>query len=179
MTADERDPAMPAPDNPAALAAAVSLLDDVARPAKVEDRAATIRITALRAYWVNPCVFVKIETNHGVSGWGDVKGVNPRVAKPLAESLFELLDGENPTRIEHLWQKVYRSHRYVRGGALMVHTLAGIDIALWDIAGKLWNTPVYRLLGGPTRDRIRVYHTPKAVKVPNPGYFEHSSGPAD
>ena len=112
--------------------------------------------------WVGPVVYVKIETNHGIIGWGEIKGVDPRVAKPLAESLFELLDGENPTRIEHLWQKIYRAHRDIRGGPFMVHTLAGIDMALWDITGKLWGVPVYRLLGGPCRDRIRVYHTPQA-----------------
>jgi galactonate dehydratase len=147
--------------------------------AQVGDRTSTIRITRMRATWVNPCVFLKIETNHGITGWGDLKGVDPRVAKPLAEALFELIDGENPTRIEHLWQKIYRAHRDIRGGPFMVHTLAAIDMALWDITGKLWNVPVYRLLGGPCRDRIRVYHTPQAVKVPNPGIFEHSSNPAD
>ena len=97
----------------------------------------------------------------------------------LVQSLFELIEGENPTRIEHLWQKLYRAHRDMRGGALMVHTIAAIDIALWDLAGKLWNVPVYRLLGGPTRDRIRVYHTPKAQKVPPHGIYEHSGTPAD
>ena len=61
----------------------------------------------------------------------------------------------------------------------MVHTLAAIDIALWDLTGKLWGVPVYRLLGGPTRDRIRVYHTDKAVKVPPHGVYEHSGVPAD
>jgi galactonate dehydratase len=61
----------------------------------------------------------------------------------------------------------------------MVHAIAAIDIALWDLAGKLWNVPVYRLLGGPTRDRIRVYHTPKAQKVPPHGIYEHSGTPAD
>lgn len=145
---------------------------------QVEDRSSNIRITGLRTYWVNPIVFVRIETNQGIVGWGDIKAVDPRAAKPLAESMLPLLEGENPTRIEYLWQKIYRAHRNLRGGALMVHTLAGIDMALWDIAGKLWNTPVYRLLGGPCRDRIRVYHTPKARKVPPLGNFEHSSTPA-
>ena len=83
----------------------------------------------------------------------------------LAQSLFELLDGENPTRIEYLWQKLYRAHRDMRGGPFMVHTISGIDMALWDITGKLWGVPVYRLLGGPCRDRIRIYPTPKAHKV--------------
>jgi galactonate dehydratase len=147
--------------------------------AQVADRASSIRITAMKTYWVGPIVYVKIETNHGVSGWGDLKGVDPRPARVLAQSLFELLEGENPTRIEHLWQKLYRAHRNMRGGAFMVHTIAAIDIALWDLAGKLWNVPVYRLLGGPTRDRIRVYHTPKALKVPPHGIYEHSGTPAD
>ena len=147
--------------------------------AQVEDRGAAIRITGLRTFWVNPNVFVRIETNRGVVGWGDIKGIDPRPAKVLAESLFELLDGENPTRIEHLWQKLFRAHRNIRGGALMVHTLAGLDMALWDITGKLWGVPVYRLLGGPTRDRIRVYHTPKAQKVPPHGIYDHSGTPAD
>ena len=105
---------------------------------------------SLTATPVGPKVFVKIETNHGVTGWGEIDRLEPQVAAPLAESLFELLDGENPTRIEHLWQKLYRSHRDMRGGPFMVHTIAGIDMALWDITGKLWGVPVYRLLGGPT-----------------------------
>ncbi|HVX10844.1 MAG TPA: mandelate racemase/muconate lactonizing enzyme family protein [Pirellulales bacterium] len=147
--------------------------------AQVADRGSSIRITGMKTFWVGPIVYLKIETNHGVSGWGDLKGVDPRPARVLAQSLFELLDGENPTRIEYLWQKLYRAHRDMRDGALMVHTIAAIDIALWDLAGKLWNVPVYRLLGGPTRDRIRVYHTAKAQKVPPHGIYEHSGTPAD
>lgn len=167
-----------------AVAGGVALLNETVSAAdnpaaNVADRASSIRITGLRARWVGPVVYVKIETNHGISGWGDLKGVDPRVSKPLVESLFELLDGENPTRIEHLWQKLFRSHRNIRGGAFMVHTLAAIDMALWDITGKLHGVPVYRLLGGPTRDRIRVYHTPKAQKVPPHGIYEHSGTPAD
>ena len=147
--------------------------------AQVADRASTIRISGMKAYWVNSHVFLRIETNLGVVGWGDVKGVDPRVAKPLAESLYELIDGENPTRIEHLWQKIYRSHRDMRGGPFMVHTLAAIDMALWDITGRLHGVPVYRLLGGPCRDRIRVYHTHRALKVAPPHTYEHASDPAD
>jgi galactonate dehydratase len=168
----------------AAAAAGMTFLDravgDDRNPAaQVTDRASSIRITGMKTYWVGPIVYLKIETNHGVSGWGDLKGVDPRPARVLAQSLFELLEGENPTRIEYLWQKLYRAHRDMRDGPLMVHTIAAIDIALWDLAGKLWNVPVYRLLGGPTRDRIRVYHTPKATKVPPHGIYEHSGTPAD
>jgi len=147
--------------------------------AQVADRFSSIRITGMKAFWVNSHVFLRIDTSHGISGWGDVKGVDPRVAKPLAESLYELIDGENPTRIEHLWQKVFRSHRDMRAGPFMVHTLAAIDMALWDITGRLWGVPVYRLLGGPCRDRIRVYHTSRAIKVGPPHTYEHASDPAD
>lgn len=167
-----------------ALAAGNALLQDAVGQdqnpaAQVIDQTSSLKITGLRTFWVNPCLFIKIETNQGIVGWGDIKAVDLRVAKVLVESLFELINGENPTRIEHLWQKVYRAHRNIRGGAFLIHTLAGIDMALWDITGKLWGVPVYRLLGGPCRDRIRVYHTPQARKVPPPGLFEHSGTPAD
>ena len=73
---------------------------------------------------MSPTVYVKIETNHGITGWGEINGLDPTGAEPLAESLFELIDGENPTRIEHLWQKIYRAHRDMRGGPFMVHTIS-------------------------------------------------------
>jgi galactonate dehydratase len=133
--------------------------------ASVADRTTTLRITKLTPTVVGPKVFVKIETNHGITGWGEIDQLEPQSAATLARSLFELLDGENPTRIEHLWQKLFRSHRDMRGGPFMVHTIAGIDMALWDIAGKMWGVPVYRLLGGPVRDKIRMYPSPKATKV--------------
>ena len=145
----------------------------------VADKTSAIRITGYKAWWINPVLFIRIDTNHGVSGWGEIKGTDIRVAITLLESLYELLKDENPTRIEHLWQKLYRAHRDIRGGPFMVHVISGIDIALWDLAGKLWGVPVYSLLGGPVRDRIRVYHTPKAQKVPPHGIYEHSGTPAD
>src|SRR5215211_7069150 len=103
-----------------AVAAGHALLSDA-----VADRYSSIKITKTRALSGRPAVYLRSETNHGIVGWGEVKGVDPRVAKPLAEALFELIDGENPTRIEHLWQKIYRAHRDIRGGPFMVHTIAG------------------------------------------------------
>jgi galactonate dehydratase len=151
-----------------ALAAGARLAEEVvgAGPGgAVEDKTSTLKITALKGFVVGPKAYLRLETNHKITGWGEVTGLDPRVSVALAESLFELLDGENPTRVEHLWQKVFRSHRDMRGGPFMVHTLSAIDMALWDITGKTWGVPVYRLLGGPTRQRVRMYPTPKAHKV--------------
>ncbi|MCE9533448.1 MAG: mandelate racemase/muconate lactonizing enzyme family protein [Planctomycetes bacterium] len=146
--------------------------------ANVADKASTIKIKSLQTFPAGPKVFIKIETNHGITGWGEIDQLEPVAATALVKSLFELIDGENPTRIEHLWQKVFRSHRDMRGGPFMVHTIAAIDMALWDIAGKLWNTPVYRLLGGPTRDKILCYPSAKATKV-GAGPAEFSGTPKD
>jgi galactonate dehydratase len=153
----------------AGAAAAVGIAAEVLAadaPGKAaEDKASGIRITALHASPVGPKAYVKIETNHKITGWGEMTGLDPKVACALTESFFELLDGENPTRVEHLWQKLYRAHRDMRGGPFMTHTISAIDMALWDITGKLHGVPVYRLLGGPTRDKIRMYPSPKATKV--------------
>jgi hypothetical protein len=147
--------------------------------AQVADTASSIRITGLKTHRVQSKVFVEILTNHKVTGWGEVSALVPAAAEELAKALFDLLNGENPTRIEFLWQKLYRAHRDIRGGPFMCHTLAGIDMALWDLTGKLWGVPVYRLLGGPCRDKVRVYPTAKAHKVPPHGIYEHSGKPAE
>ncbi|MSR52095.1 MAG: mandelate racemase/muconate lactonizing enzyme family protein [Gemmataceae bacterium] len=162
----------------AAMALAADAIAQNNPAANVADKASSIRIKALTTFRAGPKVFVKVETNLGVTGWGEIDQLEPNVAIALVKSLFEVLDGENPTRIEHLWQKLYRAHRDIRGGAFMVHTIAGIDMALWDIAGKLWGTPVYRLLGGPTRDKIRVYPSPKASK-PGAGPAEFCGTPKE
>lgn len=161
------------------LAAGAALLSATRSPAaEVADRTSSIKVSALKAHVVGAKAFFQIETNHGITGWGEVTGTEPKVACVLAESLFELLDGENPTRVEHLWQKLYRSHRDMRGGSIFVNTLSGIDMALWDITGKLWNVPLYRLLGGAVRDTIRLYPTPKATKVGTGGPHQFSGTPA-
>jgi galactonate dehydratase len=165
------------------VAGAVALADmaraaDEAVP-KAEDRVTGIKITAVHGIPVGPKAYVKVGTSHQVTGWGEVTGSEPKVASALAESLADLLLGENPTRVEHLWQKLYRSHRDMRGGPIMVHTISALDMALWDITGKLHGVPVYRLLGGPTRDRIRMYPTPKAQKTGTGGPHPFSGGMND
>lgn len=142
---------------------------------EVTDRGSRIRVTALRAIPVGAKGYVKIETNMGLTGWGEINNMQTRIACDLAESLGEMIIGENPTRIEHHWQRLFRAHRNLRGGGLMVHSISGIDMALWDIAGKLHGVPVYRLLGGPTRDKVWMYPSPKAVKI-SPGQGRDFAG---
>ncbi len=132
--------------------------------AAVADRSSKIALTKLTVTPAARKIFLKLETNLGVTGFGEVDQLDIMAGPALARSLWELYEGENPTRIEHLWQKAYRAHRDMRGGPFMCHTIAGFDMALWDIAGKLWGVPVYRLLGGPARDRVRVYPSAKATK---------------
>ncbi|HVC99173.1 MAG TPA: mandelate racemase/muconate lactonizing enzyme family protein [Pirellulales bacterium] len=159
---------------------AANLLAQENNPAaQVADRTSTIKITGVKTYPWRGRVFVKIETNHGIAGMSELAALEPTAAVALTKSLFQLLEGENPTRIEYLWQKLYRAHRDMRGGPFMVHTISALDVCLWDITGKLWGVPVYRLLGGPCRDRIRMYPTPKAHKAPPHGIYEHSASPPD
>ena len=164
-----------------ALAAGGVLLasSNQAAGAQVEDRGSTIRITQVRGMVAGAKAYVKIETNQNIVGWGEVTGLVPNVAVALLESFRELLIDENPTRVEHLWQKIFRSHRDMRGGPFMTHCLSAVDMALWDITGKKWGVPVYRLLGGPCRDRIRMYPSPVATKLGTGGPHPFSGNPDD
>ena len=100
---------------------------------------------------------VKITTDTGIVGWGEttLEG-KPKSTWAAVEELTEYFIGKDPLRIEHHWQHVYRS-AFFRGGNVLMSALSGIDQALWDIAGKYYDVPSYKLLGGAVRDRIRVY----------------------
>src|SRR5258706_4197690 len=100
---------------------------------------------------------VKITTDAGLIGWGEttLEG-KPRSTVAAVEELADYLIGKDPLRIEQHWQHIYRS-AFFRGGPVLMTALSGIDQALWDIAGKHYGVPVYQLLGGPVRDRMRVY----------------------
>jgi galactonate dehydratase len=100
---------------------------------------------------------VKITTDDGIVGWGEttLEGKS-RSTVAAVEELSDYLIGKDPLRIEHHWQHIYRS-AFFRGGPVLMSALSGIDQALWDIAGKHYGVPVWGLLGGAVRDRIRVY----------------------
>ena len=100
---------------------------------------------------------VKITTDNGLVGWGEttLEG-RPKSTVAAVEEIAEYLIGKDPLRIEHHWQHIYRS-AFFRGGVVRMTALSGLDQALWDIAGKHYGVPVYKLLGGEVRDRIRVY----------------------
>src|SRR4051812_42089303 len=100
---------------------------------------------------------VKVTTDDGTVGWGESTLENkPKSTMAATEELADYLIGKDPLRIEHHWQHIYRS-AFFRGGNVLMSALSGIDHALWDIAGKYYGVPVYQLLGGPTRERVRVY----------------------
>lgn len=117
-----------------------------------------MKITNVEAFPVPPrWAFCKVETDEGLTGWGECT-LEGHVATQVAAvgELARLLIGEDPCRIEHHWQVMYRCGFY-RGGPVLMSALSGVDMALWDIFGKSLGLPVHRLLGGPCRDKVRVY----------------------
>lgn len=117
-----------------------------------------MKITQLELFLVRPrWLFLKISTDEGISGWGEpiVEGHAAVVATAVQE-MSEILSGRDPELIEDLWQLLYRA-RFYRGGPVLLSAMAGINQALWDIKGKKLGQPVYKLLGGPVRNKVRVY----------------------
>ena len=104
-------------------------------------------------------IFVKITTDQpGLIGWGEATlEWHTRSVVGAIDDLAPLLIGEDPRRIEHLWQKMYRQHFWHGNGITRSTAISGIDIALWDIAGKTAGVPCHQLWGGPVRDWIRAY----------------------
>ena len=117
-----------------------------------------MKITGLKLYKVPPrWVFLEIETDEGISGWGEpvLEGRADTVMAAVRE-LESLLIGKDPGKINDLWSAMYRGGFY-RGGPILMSAIAGIDQALWDIKGKAVGRPVTELLGGTVRDRMKTY----------------------
>ncbi len=100
-------------------------------------------------------VFVKIETDEGLTGWGEATA-GPLAVATMVDEFGELLIGQDPHRIEQHWQTLYH-HFHVRGGVVQMSAISGIEIALWDIKGQALGVPVYELLGGKMREKIWCY----------------------
>jgi len=101
-----------------------------------------------------------VETDSGVFGWGEALGDKAHVVAEAVKSYAHHLEGEDPRKIVHHWQSMFRG-AFWRGGPTLCAAISGIEIALWDILGKSLGVPVYQLLGGPTRGRIRMYTRPR------------------
>src|SRR5256714_11226350 len=104
-------------------------------------------------------IFVKVHTDQpGLYGWGEATlERHTRGVVCAIEDIAQLLIGEDPTRIEHLWQMMYRQHFWHGNGIVRSTAISGIDIALWDILGKIHGVPCHKLWGGPVRDFVRLY----------------------
>jgi L-alanine-DL-glutamate epimerase-like enolase superfamily enzyme len=136
-----------------------------------------MKITDVRAHYLRlpdiqartdssqDALLVQIDTDAGITGWGEVDGC-PSVVKAIIEApmshtlvtgLKNLLMGENPLDTGRLWQKMHQGTLYYGREGAVIQAMAGIDLALWDIKGKALDQPVWQLLGGRHRDRLRVY----------------------
>ena len=117
-----------------------------------------MKITKLKLYKLPPrWLFLKIETDEGISGWGEpvVEGSADTVRMAVQE-FAQYLVGKDPMRIQDHWQAMYRT-RFYRGGPVLMSAISGIDQALWDIKGKYYGAPVFDLIGGACRDKLKVY----------------------
>lgn len=117
-----------------------------------------MKITNIRLFEAPPrWLFLAIDTDAGITGWGEpvIEGRAKTVAAAV-EELSDYLIGKNPLNINDLWQTLYRGGFY-RGGPILMSAISGIDQALWDIKGKEAGKPVYELLGGKCRDKMKTY----------------------
>jgi galactonate dehydratase len=128
---------------------------------RCDENGAPVKIARIETftYWIEWCnwLFVKITTDDGLHGWGEgsLHGSIPAVDAAIHE-LGDSLIGKDPSGVERHWQSLYHAWRW-RGGPILTTAIGAIDIALWDLEGKRLGVPVYRLLGGPYRDRLPVY----------------------
>ncbi|MCA9266712.1 MAG: galactonate dehydratase [Planctomycetales bacterium] len=143
----------------AAPTAALYLSDRGTAQAAIEPQD-NLKVTNIETFVLkNSWVFVKISTDAGIIGWGEMLKDDAKACAAGALEVADYLVGQDPRPVVKHWQAIHRGSFY-RGGPIKTAILSGIDQALWDIAGKCYGVPAYQLLGGPTRDRVRVYGRP-------------------
>tara|TARA_B100001964_G_scaffold215833_1_gene254513 strand:+ start:16018 stop:17193 length:1176 start_codon:yes stop_codon:yes gene_type:complete len=107
--------------------------------------------------------FVEVNTDEGITGWGEVTAQSPR-ALPICAGLrhvSDLIEGDDPRLIEMIWNKIFRAYTYMGSRGVTTNMISAIDIALWDIRGKVLGLPIAELFGGPVREGIPVYCHPQ------------------
>ncbi|MBQ3541688.1 MAG: galactonate dehydratase [Oscillospiraceae bacterium] len=115
-----------------------------------------IKVYIMDAYRTN-WTFIKVETDEGLYGWGEASlGTQEMALKGCVEDLKRLIVGRDPLQIEKMRFEVYRDI-YWKGGPVLMSAISGVEMAMWDIAGKYFNTPVYNLFGGKMRDKVKMY----------------------
>jgi galactonate dehydratase len=108
-------------------------------------------------------IFVEVQTDEGITGWGEVTTTHPvanRAVCAILRELSPMIVGDDPVQIEKIWNKIFRRFTYMGSRGATTNAISGIDIALWDIRGKALNQPIYNLLGGAVRDSIELYTHP-------------------
>jgi len=134
-------------------------------------------------------IFVRVETDKGISGLGEAttEWHEYAVKAMIERHMAPLIVGQDPSRITHIWQQLYRGFHF-RGGIVATSAISGIEMALWDIAGKSFGQPVYKLLGGAVRDRVQLYarsdlglatHEEELGVAMQEGYSAFKVGPGD
>ena len=134
-----------------------------------------MKITAIKAYTLDAYrtnwTFIKVMTDEGLYGWGEASlGTRENALEGCVEDLKRLVVGRNPLDIEKMWFEVYRDS-YWKGGPVMMSALSGIEIAMWDIAGKFYNQPVYNLMGGKMREEVKMYANAWFISAREPEQF--------
>ena len=111
--------------------------------------------------------FVEVLTDEGITGWGEITTTTKlanRAVAGMIRQVNDLLVGEDPSQIERIWHKIFRAFTYMGSRGATCHVISGIDIALWDIRGKVLGQPIYNLLGGAVRESISLYCHPDQSK---------------
>ena len=127
-------------------------------------------IKSKASYW-GEFLFVEVTTDEGVSGWGEITTttfVANRALCQMLKQISKIIEGDDPAQIERIWHKIFRNFTYMGSRGAAVECVSAIDIALWDIRGKVLGQPIYELLGGPVRDEILLYTHPDQSKFTSP-----------
>ena len=123
-------------------------------------------IKSAASYW-GEFLFVEVTTDEGISGWGEITTttfVANRALCVMLRQISKIIEGDDPAQIERIWHKIFRNFTYMGSRGAAVECVSAIDIALWDIRGKVLGLPIYELLGGPVRDDILLYTHPDQRK---------------